>query len=211
MDFGTVIENHFRWLREIQTKLRPISIDCSPPHSPPLLNTGLFNKKKGKKQQRNIINVLISMKKAHCFLFRLTFSGLSSRSSGVDSDRATESRKKKKKKKKKQRDSEPLDSASSHRSRGGEEERRSHKRGYYDVKGTKQDKGFPLEKYRKLEDDADRSDRPQASSDIPPPDPQTYHHLNGFKGMALATSSYCPSRCDVCCAAQALTCRFYSC
>lgn len=131
---------------------------------------------------------------------------MSSRSSGVDSDRATESRKKKKKKKKKQRDSEQLDSASSHRNRGGEEERKSHKRGYYDVKGTKQDKGFPLEKYRKLEEDAGRSDRLQPSSDVPPPDPPTYHHLNGFKGIALAAPSNSPSCRDICHEAQALTC-----
>lgn len=95
----------------------------------------------------------------------------------MDSDQATESRKKKKKKKKKQqRDSEQLDSASSHRKRDGEEERKSHKRGYYDVKGTKLDTGFPPEKYRKIEEDAGRGD-------IPPPDPPTYHHLNGFKGI----------------------------
>lgn len=105
-----------------------------------------------------------------------------SRSSGVDSDRATESRKKKKKKKKKQRDSEPLDSVSSYRKRGGEEERKSHKRGYYDVKGTKLDKGFPPEKYRKIEGDAGRGD-------VPPPDPPTHHHLNGFKGIHSSSSN----------------------
>lgn len=61
--------------------------------------------------------------------------------------------------------------------RGGEEESKSHKRGYYDVKGTKLDKVFPLEKYRKIED--------AGRGDFPPPDPPTYHHLNGFKGTGM--------------------------
>lgn len=106
---------------------------------------------------------------------------LSSRSSGVDSDRANET--KKKKKKKRQRDSEQLDSGAAHRNRGNEEERKSHKRAYDDIQDTKNDEGVSPEKRRRTEDDAGRSDHLQPSNHISPPDGPTYRHLNGYKGI----------------------------
>lgn len=108
---------------------------------------------------------------------------LFSRSSDVDSDRATDVKKKKKKKRRRQRDSsaEQLSPAAarSRRSSSEERDRQERKRRHEDAKAARRDNSsVSPEKRRRTEQD----DGPLPSSHTPPTNGSTHRHLNGYTG-----------------------------